>query len=97
MTTQHTPGPWIVYLNREDITIEWRPSADLSSTVKVARVAGTPQHPESVANANLIAASPELLDLAYQYLSDLRYPPTGDSVQRRLERAAQVIAKATGQ
>lgn len=48
------------------------------------------------ANARLIAAAPELLELACQYLSDLRYPPTGDSLERRIERAKAVIAKATG-
>lgn len=51
---------------------------------------------EAEANARLIAASPELLELAWQYLSDLRRPPVGDSLQRRIKRAEQVIAKATG-
>lgn len=34
-----------------------------------------------------------LLELAYQYQSDLRHPPTADSVTRRLERIAAVLAK----
>lgn len=35
----------------------------------------------------------DLLELAYQYQSDLRHPPTADSRERRLERIAAVLAK----
>lgn len=49
------------------------------------------------ANALLIATAPELLDLALQYLADLRHPPTGDSIARRIAAAEAVIAKATGE
>lgn len=45
------------------------------------------------ADAKAMAASRELLELAYQYASDLRHPPTADSLERRLERIAAVLAK----
>lgn len=48
------------------------------------------------ADAKAMAASKELLELAYQYQSDLRHPPTSDSVERRLERIAAVLAKVGG-
>ena len=51
--------------------------------------------PEYV-RADLIEAAPELLELAYQYQSDLRHPPTADSVERRLQRIAAVLAKVGG-
>jgi len=35
----------------------------------------------------------DLLTLAHQYASDLRHPPSTDSVERRLERIAAVLAK----
>lgn len=38
----------------------------------------------------------DLLNLAYTYLSDLKRPPTGDSLQRRIEQAERVIARAGG-
>lgn len=38
----------------------------------------------------------EMLEALHQYVSDLRYPPEGDSIQRRIERAEAVIAKARG-
>lgn len=47
-------------------------------------------------NRSLREMQAVMLDLAYQYLSDLRHPPTGDSLQRRIERAEKVIARATG-
>lgn len=90
MSTLHTPGPWF----------QGPQSANGWHTVRVADVGCT--HGRIVAetveteDARLIAASPDLLLLAYQYLSDLRYPPTGDSLQRRIERAEKVIASATG-
>jgi len=45
------------------------------------------------ADAKAMAASKELLELAHQYQSDLCHPPTADSVERRLERIAAVLAK----
>ena len=95
MTTQHTPGPWIAEPADMfgDHNIVLRDSDDCRAVAAV--VSNMRPEAEVAGNARLIAASPDLLALAYQYLSDLRYPPIGDSVQRRLERAAQVIAKAT--
>jgi len=40
------------------------------------------------------AAIPELLSAIYQYRSDLRYPPSPGSIERRLEMIDAVIAKA---
>lgn len=37
-----------------------------------------------------------LMNLAHQYLSDLRHPPTGDSLGRRIKYAEQVIARTIG-
>lgn len=40
-----------------------------------------------------VLAAPELLDLAYQYRNDLRYPLADDSRERRLAAIDAVIAK----
>lgn len=37
-----------------------------------------------------------LMNLAHQYLSDLRRPPTGDSLRRRIDHAEKVIAMTIG-
>lgn len=94
MDTQHTPGPWKIGAG------EALKASVYAGTLMVAfarEQLGQIDSTTAQANARLIAASPELLDLAYQYLSDMRYPPTGDSLQRRIERAEAIIAKATGQ
>ncbi|MDT0507509.1 hypothetical protein [Novosphingobium sp. MMS21-SN21R] len=44
--------------------------------------------------AELSKSHEALLELAYQYASDLLYPPTADSRERRLDRIAAVLAKA---
>jgi hypothetical protein len=90
----HTPGPWGAIGSE---TSEGAPFWSVYGADEKAIIYATLRaHNELAANARLIAASPELLDLAYQYLSDLRRPPTGDSLQRRIERAEAIIAKATG-
>jgi hypothetical protein len=43
-----------------------------------------------------MAASPELLELARQYLNDMRHPPAPDSRERRVSLIEKVIAKAEG-
>ncbi len=48
------------------------------------------------ANALLIAAAPDLLEAVIQYRDDLKRPPTGDSIERRLAMVNAAIAKATG-
>ena len=35
----------------------------------------------------------DIIQTIYQYESDLLYPPTGDSLARRLERVRKVIAQ----
>lgn len=106
MSGQHTPAPWHIsplaeqglYGNRGELAVigpdERICTVDLVTPAKRGQEY-TAACPIRDANARLIAASPELLDLAYQYMSDLRHPPTGDSIARRIERAEKVIAKAT--
>lgn len=85
----HTPGPWRICTC--DVACEPRGLKELGE--KVLMTAGS----KARANFRLIAAAPELLELAYQYASDLRYPPQGDSIKRRLERIESVIAKVKGE
>lgn len=88
MGAQFTPGPWSVangcdqYVAAEG---KW-----VASTMGV-------RGEEGAANARLMANAPEMLSALYQYVDDLRYPPTGDSIQRRIERAEGLIAKVLGE
>jgi hypothetical protein len=89
MTAQHTPGPWILndkagyeYIIADDGFMV-ADCINFSRTEEINR-----------ANARLISTAPDLLMLAYQYVADLKYPPTGDSIARRIAAAKVVIAKA---
>jgi hypothetical protein len=46
------------------------------------------------ADLRLLVNAKDMLEALYQYESDLLYPPTGDSRDRRLERVRAVITKA---
>ena len=46
------------------------------------------------ANARLISVAPKLLALAIQYRDDLRRPPSGDSLERRVQAIEAVISEA---
>ena len=107
MNAQHTPGPWwtaarydgreygcaIIAANTDAGPLPGNPTRGL---VAWASAVLNTEARICEANARLIAAAPELLRLAYQYLSDLRYPPTGESLDRRIEEARRVILNALG-
>lgn len=85
---RHTPGPWgrhngiIALIDENNIR-----------TKRIAEVKGGFGDEEAAANAQLIATSPELLDLVIQYRNDLRHPPSADSKERRLAAIEAVLAK----
>ncbi len=82
----YTKGPWSsngcgVFADSRSICIATpNPAADDGSMAS---------------NARLIAAAPELLALVIQYRDDLKHPPHGDSIYRRMEAIEAAIAKAT--
>lgn len=98
MSAGHTPGPWpMAYTGDGKRIVIGEGLVEGPNGYEVAEVYSDDCPPEiAEANARLIAAAPEMLEALYQYVSDLRYPPTGDSIQRRIKRAEAVIAKATG-
>jgi len=99
-----TPGPWRVEIEAESeydtddpIVYVCHPGTVCdASTIAEMTWSGSQKQAERIANGHLTATGPDLLALAYQYRDDLRYPPTGDSIQRRIERAEAIIAKAEG-
>jgi len=95
----HTPGPWQVIGSHPSegfdcFWIKGQPNPLMRGfTKEIGCINGPQANAEVAADARLIAAAPELLSLAHQYASDLRHPPSADSVARRLERIAAVLAK----
>lgn len=97
MTSKHTQGPWHLqrYRNRHNIHIETNGFID----TKIAHIA---QREEQYANAQLIAAAPELLavcKLAQKYVAKMVADDVQTAVppQIALNKIEQAIAKAEGE
>lgn len=98
MSTKHTPGPWAV--NPVRAQVDSPQPCDDGSPVPICALCWPTKYrseDETEANAFLIAAAPDLLDLVIQYRNDLRHPPSRDSIERRLVVICAAIARATGE
>lgn len=82
----HTKGPWTS--NGCGVSADGR-------SICIATPNPAANDGSMASNARLIAAAPDLLALAIQYRDDLKYPPSGDSIYRRMEAIDAAIAKAT--
>lgn len=100
---QHTPGPWQARSEYEPWLIIGNVDGEILhdgpsfSYTEICEVIGGDDAREALANARLIAAAPDLLALAIQYRDDLKRPPNGDSVERRLAAVEAGVARATGE
>ena len=97
-----TKGPWYVSPYKTSIGITSRPDGGYADRVAECDYwtpprRGQPDRPEAEANALLIASAPDLLEAVIQYRDDLKRPPTGDSLERRLAMVNKVLAKALGE
>lgn len=86
--SKHTPGPWI----QDGVTIRAKtPLTSIATVLDVAWPCGNvPYDPK--ANARLIAAAPELLEFAKEWISR-----QGSDNNYMTEKARAAIAKATGE
>lgn len=91
MNARHTPGPWHV-CDEHEASHRWVIAQPDGSSVADCCPAG-PWVPdeEADANASLIAAAPDLLDLANDIVSNVILAGTEIG-----QRAQELIAKATG-
>jgi hypothetical protein len=103
--TEHTPAPWRVAEYYGDDDDSWffchtvyGPAGEFVCHTSMTAVwGGTNEH--AAANARLIAAAPELLELAESFLHDLEHPGSPLTKQGRSELTAlarSVIAKVKG-
>jgi hypothetical protein len=97
----HTPGPWATKLHPTQISVYGPGDICVLSTSWHGSIrASYPLKDESIANAKLAAAAPELLEalqecvLQLEYLAD-KFGPTGTGAAV-LARVDAVINKATG-
>lgn len=90
MTTQHTPGPWVVDRSHPD----WVEGTTIWANDVVIAHAVADQHHQTEANARLIAAAPDLLAALEACLRRLDAHDDQSAPECLAARAA--IAKATG-
>jgi len=98
---EHTPGPWAVhFIDRDGKPSLWIYSHDNGTPSRtVVETGALDCWPLSEANAQLIAAAPELLEALEACLADLEhYVSThGPGPDVRLANAKAAIAKVRGQ
>ena len=98
MTTQHTPGPW--RFTTDAIAIWNSPAAKKTLCIADMGSEGSPDidYAETIANARLIAAAPELLaaliELDHHMMTEM---PLGTYPNGTFEVVRAAIAKATGE
>ena len=89
--TKHTPGPWTSYSVSTDTSRRVGPPK-----YAVAEIKPTGRHQEDAANANLIAAAPDLLEALRDILFNSVHGNGLDAHYKAQDRARAVIAKAEG-
>ena len=95
MPTTHSPGPWEIYHST------WHQSQVSSATVEGDRMKTTVESLRHEADAALIAAAPELLDVLTMALPYVEMAEHDDSykpgvVAKMVQRMNDAIAKAEG-
>lgn len=100
-TAKHTPGPWRIRENSRHSQDECHLTI-CGDIFQLADING-PQYAHQIANANLIAAAPELLAALREYRSQFGQAlecngiPYGQAQLNADIMAQEAIAKATGQ
>lgn len=90
MSVKHTPGKWEWAIDDKDIYIGPVGCADYRNAFASVDYDDV-DHEEAQANANLIAAAPDLLEALEGYVSDC----TNDECERCISARA-ALARATG-
>ncbi len=102
MAIQHTPGPWIFYADLPSTEPNWHIVTTANKMRVLANVHIEPGNAMDLANANLIAAAPELLEalLKAESLIDTLTLACLDRVDtsndERVRAISAAITKATG-
>lgn len=91
--TKHTPGPWSIFRDGDNLIIETIPLNRFSA---IAEITGGRGLEEDEANARLIAAAPELLEALEQILTRFTEKECKDTWDKKaVWNAKLAIQKAT--
>ena len=100
--TKHTPGPWEVRTDGELFAIcgpaKWIVTVDVDEEGNIALQDGTSEYEVNQANANLIAAAPDLLAALERALPSLCKCGSRDCYETEVhQQAVAAIAEAKGE
>lgn len=99
MNTKHTPGPWTAKRDSQG-QVRIQGNVQGGPVAYIEEMNNTGGTPQDHANARLIAAAPELLDLAIDAENYLLYGAenwTNERIADYREKLRAAIANATGQ
>lgn len=101
MEAKHTPGPWNVFHDHPDVDTAKaiafiRPAGSAPREQEIASLYCCDLQPEQKANARLIAAAPELLEVVHELQESAAYWGQYDVPLGIADRINAAIAKATG-
>ena len=93
MTTQHTPGPWVISPDSITTVMEVGPlKRFIAHATDLSVKCSSKEYDERDANARLIAAAPELYELLIEAMDGTK----GSHTVMWQEKRRAAIAKATG-
>lgn len=98
MTTQHTPGPWAIRKHEKGFVVYYTDGEIRSNTAQCYDRSVAEEHGTAEANAQLIAAAPELLAALQNIADHLWLEAKGEGkmdTKDLLQKAEAAIAKAT--
>ena len=93
---KHTPGPWVVSDIASGFEIETTSGNQVAQTSEIYAARKPSDHDERRANARLIAASPEMLDILKKCLDALVYVGPWETPVGLIEQVQKMIDKAEG-
>ena len=93
---KHTPGPWRVEsANRQNFFFGIWAQVTKTGSMEIARVSGLAEFDR--ANANLIAAAPELLEACKEALAEFEWIGPREATSVSQDILTKAIAKAEGE
>ncbi|PKR56375.1 hypothetical protein [Thalassospira lohafexi] len=95
--SKHTPGPWVFYADTPSVEPNWNIITNGSRQFVVANIHIEAGNERDEANAHLIAAAPDLLDVCKAVFDDVASIDNESCLSLEVGRALKAaIAKAEG-
>lgn len=92
--SKYTPGPWFLDDDYTTIRENNKPNSDMN--LRIAEIRGPQEYDELMANANLISAAPDLLEITQELIRHMESAPHFQNHYKVIAKAEKIIKKAKG-